>query len=69
MALLDSINHDFAKSIRKKNYSKELPAMLEETLDIAFIPLLWCFAVHALNHACIADEWLYKVCYCFFCVF
>ena len=35
-------------------------------LYIAFIPLLWCFAVHALNHACIADEWLYKVCYCFF---
>jgi len=33
MGLLDSINHDFAKSIRKKNYSKELPAMLEETLE------------------------------------
>ena len=33
MGLLDSINHDFAKNIRKKNYSKELPAMLEETLE------------------------------------
>lgn len=33
MGLLDSINHDFAKSIRKKNYSKELPVMLEETLE------------------------------------
>ena len=29
-------------------------------LYIAFIPLLWCFAVHALNHACIADEWLLR---------
>ena len=29
-------------------------------LYIAFIPLLWCFAVHALNHACIADVWLYN---------
>lgn len=34
-------------------------------LYIAFIPLLWCFAVHALNHACIADECLLLL----FCVF
>ena len=35
-------------------------------LYIAFIPLLWCFAINALNYACIAEEWLHKVCYCFF---
>ena len=29
MGLLDSINHDFAKSIRKKNYSKELRLCLK----------------------------------------
>ena len=37
-------------------------------LYFVFVPLLWCMAVNAANNAFMAEEWLHKVLYGFFCL-